>query len=126
MTTKNTPPSALAVLPQAEQHLLDAVNAVASALENIGKRDLDAAMARLHAAAAGAKSRLAEAKADLTTTVAGVVEDLEAFATDLFEDMSTVAWIPAHIWELTKAATPSAPAAELPPLGIPAAAEPSG
>jgi hypothetical protein len=122
MTTTTNP---LSVLPAAEQRLLDAVNSVASALEGIGKHELNAAMARLHDAAADAKSRLADARASVTACVANVVSDIEDFATNIFEDMSTVAWIPAHIWELTKAATPTAPDAELSPLGVPAVAQPS-
>lgn len=76
MTTLNA-------IPAAESRLLDAVASLTAALDAVGTHDMNAAMARLHDAAAGAKQRLADVKASLTLCVADVVADIDGIVADI-------------------------------------------
>jgi hypothetical protein len=74
----------------AEADLARAMTSAASELDAVGKGTLDEALA--------ARQRLAGTLAQMRAAVAGVTADLEAAALDLWEDMSTEAFVPPAVW----------------------------
>jgi hypothetical protein len=66
-------PCDLTAMKRAEASLVSAVHAAASEVEQIGQGALDAALARLTAAAGAARARIAEAMTALCSAVAGML-----------------------------------------------------
>ncbi len=83
---KNNP---LITLATAESSLVKAIDAATATIATIGTSAVDAALARLDAAASACHARLTNAMTHLFGTVADISETMEALAENILEDLST-------------------------------------
>jgi hypothetical protein len=84
-----TQTTALDRLPAAESALIGAIQSAASTLDEIATRGLDAALAKLEAAARACHGRLGAAMGTLAKTVSEVVATMEGLAESIYCDLST-------------------------------------
>jgi hypothetical protein len=114
----------LTALKAAEAGLARAMESAAAELDAVGKGTLDLALARLQAAAAAARSRLAGTLTQMRAAVASVTAELEAAATDIWEDLSTEAFVPPAVWAEAATTPPAIEKTTGSPIGEPASDQP--
>src|SRR5688572_1916349 len=83
----HTATASLTALRHAEAGLCRALHSAADAIDAVGTQELDHALARLEAAAEGARARLAGAMYRLSGIVAGLTATMEGLAADVHADV---------------------------------------
>lgn len=106
----HTAPCDLTAMKRSEFSLINALHAAASEVEQIGRGSLEAAPARLQAAAEAARARIAEAMIALAGTVNGLTAAMNGAAEAIFEDLSTQPFVPPEVWDSAADTTAEQPA----------------